>query len=80
MNGPVLLVVALVAALVIGIMSVGFGAPILAVPIILLLPGPIITFEFLRRQHRTRQIRRFRESARAEKIRFNADDRRTLSR
>lgn len=69
----------LLAALVLGVMTVGFGAPFLAIPIILLLPGPIITFEFLRRQHRARQIKRFRDDARARKIGFTAKDRETLS-
>ncbi len=69
----------MLASLVIGIMTV-LGAPILAIPIILLLPGPIITLEYLRRQRRARQIRQFRESARARKTRFDAQDRETLSR
>ena len=71
--------VGLFAALVVGIMTV-FGAPILAIPIILLLPGPIITLEFLRRQMRARQIKRFREGAQARKTHFDAQDQQTLSR
>jgi hypothetical protein len=67
------------AALVIGITTV-FGAPILAIPIILLLPGPIITLEVLRRQYRARQIKRFRDDAQARKIGFDSQDRETLSR
>ena len=78
-TGGVLLVVLIVAALVVGIMSL-IGAPILAIPIILLLPGPIVTLEFLRGQHRQRQIRRFRESARPKRTHFDATDRETLSR
>lgn len=79
MSGGALLVVGLLAALVVGIMTV-FGAPLLAIPIILLLPGPIITLEFLRRQYRARQIKRFRDAAQARKTHFDAQDRQTLSR
>jgi Flp pilus assembly protein TadB len=78
-SGGALLVVLVFAALVVGIASV-LGAPLLAIPIILLLPGPIITLEFLRRQYRQRQVARFRESARARKIHFDARDEETLSR
>ncbi len=69
----------LLGALVVGTASV-LGAPILAIPIILLLPGPIIMLELLRRQLRQRQIARFREEARAKKTEFDAADKRTLSR
>ncbi len=79
MSGGALLIVLILAALVLGIMTV-FGAPLLAIPIILLLPGPIITLEFLRRQKRAHDIRRFRESARVHKTQFDAQDRQTLSR
>jgi Flp pilus assembly protein TadB len=78
-SGGALLVVGVLAALVVGIMTV-VGAPLLAIPIILLLPGPIVMAEVLRRQHRARQIKRFREDAQARKIGFDAQDRETLSR
>jgi Flp pilus assembly protein TadB len=78
-TGGALLVVLILATLVIGIMTV-FGAPLLAIPIILLLPGPIITLEVLRRQYRARQIKRFRDDAQARKIGFTPQDRETLSR
>ncbi len=71
--------VGVLAALVVGTMTV-LGAPLLAIPIILLLPGPIIMLEVLRRQHRSRQIKRFRDDAQARKIGFDAQDRETLSR
>lgn len=67
------------AALVVGVASV-LGAPFLAIPIILLLPGPVIMLEVFRRQLRQRQISRFREAARARKTDFDAQDRETLSR
>ncbi len=79
MTGGALLVVGLIAALVIGITTV-FGAPLLAIPIILLLPGPIIMLEVVRRQYRARQIKRFRDDAQARKIGFDSKDRETLSR
>jgi Flp pilus assembly protein TadB len=78
-TGGALLVVAILAALVIGITTV-LGAPLLAIPIILLLPGPIITLELLRRQYRARQIKRFRDDAQSRKIGFTSQDRETLSR
>jgi Flp pilus assembly protein TadB len=73
------LVVLVLAAMVVGIMTV-VGAPLLAIPIILLLPGPIIMLEVLRRQYRARQIKRFRDDAQARKIGFDSRDRETLSR
>ena len=79
MTGGALLVVLVLAALVVGIMTV-LGAPLLAIPIILLLPGPIITLELVRRQYRARQIKRFRDDAQARKIGFDSQDRETLSR
>ena len=79
MSGGALLIVLILAALVVGIATV-FGAPVLAIPIILLLPGPIIGLELFRRQMRARRIKRFRESARARKTTFDAQDRQTLSR
>jgi hypothetical protein len=78
-SGGALIVVLILAALAIGATSV-LGAPFLAIPIILLLPGPIITVEFLRRQNRQRQIARFREAANASKVNFDERDRETLSR
>lgn len=69
----------ILAALVVGVASV-LGAPFLAIPIILLLPGPVIMLEVFRRQLRQRQIRQFREAARARKTDFDAQDRETLNR
>ncbi len=71
--------VAVIAALVVGVATV-FGAPIVAIPIVLLIPGPIIGLEILRRQMRQRQIKRFRDSAQARKVHFDSQDRETLSR
>lgn len=79
MSAGALIVVLVLAALAIGATSV-LGAPFLAIPVILLLPGPIITFEFLRRQYRQRQIARFREAAMTTKTHFDEQDRQTLSR
>lgn len=79
MTGGALLVILVLAALVVGIMTV-LGAPILAIPIILLLPGPVIMLEVFRRQLRQRQIKQFREAARARTTQFDAQDRETLSR
>ena len=79
MTGGALLVILVLAALAVGIASV-IGAPFLAIPIILLLPGPVIMLEVFRRQVRQRQIRQFREGARARRTDFDAQDRETLSR
>jgi Flp pilus assembly protein TadB len=78
-SGGALLVVLILAAVVLGGASV-LGAPFLAIPIILLLPGPIVMLDVLRRQHRQRQIARFREAAKSRKTEFDATDRETLSR
>lgn len=76
---PVALVilVLLLAALVIGGTFV-LGAPILAIPILLLLPGPFVTLAFTKRQLQQRKIARFREQARAQKTSFDARDEQTL--
>lgn len=71
--------VATLSALVIGAMFV-LGTPLLAIPIILLLPGPFVMLELLRRQSSRYKVARFRESARPTSSNFDAQDRRTLSR
>jgi hypothetical protein len=78
-SGGALLVVVILAALVIGGMSV-LGAPFLSIPIILLLPGPFITLELLRRQSSRRKVAQFRRKAAPTSARFDAQDRETLSR
>lgn len=80
MSGRILFMIFLIlSGLILGAASV-LGTPILAVPIILLLPGPLIVLETLRRQLRQRQIARFRHEARVQKIDFDERDRETLSR
>jgi hypothetical protein len=78
-TGGALLVILVLAALAVGITTV-IGAPFLAIPIILLLPGPVIMLEVFRRQLRQRQIRQFRDAARASRTNFDAQDRETLAR
>ena len=77
MSIPLIIVALLVVSVVVGAAFV-FGSPILAVPILLLLPGPIFMLAAMKRQMRQRQIARFREQARAQKSDFDARDERTL--
>jgi hypothetical protein len=78
-SGGALIVVLILAALVIGAMTV-VGAPWLAIPIILLLPGPFVTLELLRRQSSRHKVARFRRDSAPTSAHFDAQDRETLSR
>ncbi len=44
----------------------------------LLVAGALITFEFLARQRRIMQMKRFRTSVRSKRVEFTADDKRTM--
>jgi ABC-type uncharacterized transport system YnjBCD ATPase subunit len=78
-SGGALIVVLILSALVVGAAFV-LGTPLLAIPIILLLPGPFVTLEMLRRQSSRRKVAVFRRSAVPTSARFDAQDRETLSR
>jgi hypothetical protein len=76
-SGAVAIVLLVVAGIVVGGTFV-VGAPVLAIPLLLLLPGPVFAAGMLRRQASRRRVARFREQAQAQKTEFDARDERTL--
>ena len=78
MGPPLIILGLIVLGLAVGATFV-FASPILAIPILLLAPGPIVTLEIIRRQSRKRRLKRFRESAKAQKADFTSGDRQTLA-
>lgn len=56
-----------------------FASPFYAIPIVLLLPGPIIALDYLRRRNSRRTAARFREDARTRKVSFDERDEATLT-
>ena len=58
--------------------ALNFGGIVLGVPIVLLFIGLIIGKETMERQQRILRMKRFRRDARAQKVDFDADDRRTV--
>ena len=77
MSLPLAILALALVGLIVGTSFV-IGGPILAVPILLLLPGPFVALSTLRRQRRLREMRRFREQAQAHKTPFTPEDRRTV--
>jgi Sec-independent protein secretion pathway component TatC len=77
-----------IAFAVLGLLVVGaligsalnFGGIVLGVPLVLLFVGAIIGKETMERQQRIIRMKRFRQEARARKVEFDPEDRRTLAR
>jgi Sec-independent protein secretion pathway component TatC len=72
---------AIIALLVVGALvgsALNFGGIILGVPLVLLFIGALIGKETMERQQRVLQMKRFRRDARAQKIDFDATDKRTV--
>jgi hypothetical protein len=75
-----------IAITIIGLLVVGalfgslinFGAPFLGIPLVLIFIGAVIGKETLERQKGVMQMKRFRNSARAKKVDFTPDDKRTM--
>jgi Sec-independent protein secretion pathway component TatC len=72
---------AIIALLVLGALvgsALNFGGIVLGVPLVLLFIGALIGKETMERQQRVLQMKRFRRDARAQKIDFDATDKRTV--
>ena len=72
---------AIIALLLVGALvgsALNFGGIVLGVPIVLLFVGALIGKETMERQQRVLQMKRFRRDARAQKIDFDATDKRTV--
>jgi NhaP-type Na+/H+ and K+/H+ antiporter len=57
---------------------INFGSVFLGIPLVFMFIGLVVGKEGLDRQRRIMQMKRFRNSARAQKVDFTSDDKRTL--
>ena len=55
-----------------------FGSAFLGIPLVLIFIGAVIGKEGMDRQRRIMQMKRFRNSARAQKVDFTPEDKRTM--
>lgn len=58
--------------------AINFGSVFLGIPLVLIFIGAIIGKETMERQSRIMKMKRYRESARAQKVNFDAEDKQTL--
>ena len=73
--------VAIIALILVGGLigtALNFMAPFLGIPIALLFIGAVIGKEQMARQNQILRMKRFRRDARAQQVRFDAGDKRTL--
>ncbi|MEA2438770.1 MAG: hypothetical protein QOH76_194 [Thermoleophilaceae bacterium] len=72
---------AIVGLLIIGAIVgslINFGSLFLGIPLALLFIGAVVGKEGMDRQRRILQMKRFRNSARAQKVDFTPEDKRTM--
>jgi hypothetical protein len=75
-----------IAILIVGLLVIGaivgslinFGSIFLGIPLALLFIGAVIGKEGMDRQRRIMQMKRFRDGARAQKVDFTPEDKRTM--
>ena len=75
-----------IAVFIVGLLIIGaivgslinFGSIFLGIPLALIFIGVVVGKEGFDRQRRIMQMKRFRNSARAQKVDFTPDDKRTL--
>jgi hypothetical protein len=73
--------VAIVGLLIIGAVVgslINFGSIFLGIPLVFIFIGVVVGKEGFDRQRRILQMKRFRESARSQKVDFTSDDKRTM--
>jgi hypothetical protein len=73
--------ITIIALLVIGAIVgslINFAAPFLGIPLALIFVGAVVGKEGMDRQRRILQMKRFRNSARAQKVGFTPEDKRTM--
>jgi predicted lipid-binding transport protein (Tim44 family) len=58
--------------------AINFGSAFLGIPLVLIFIGAVIGKETMERQSRVMKMKRFRESARAQKVDFTSEDKRTM--
>jgi uncharacterized membrane protein len=73
--------IAIIALLIVGAIvgsAINFGSLFLGIPLVFLFIGAVVTKEGLDRQNRIMQMKRFRNSARTQKVDFSPEDKRTM--
>lgn len=73
---------AIVGLIIVGALvgsALNFGGIILGVPLVFLFIGALLGKETLERQQRINRMKRFRRDARARKVEFEPEDKRTLA-
>jgi uncharacterized membrane protein len=76
---PVAIVI--IALLIVGALvgsAINFGSLFLGIPFVFLFIGAVVTKEGLDRQSRIMQMKRFRNSARTQKVDFAPEDKQTM--
>ena len=58
--------------------AINFGSAFLGIPLVLIFVGAVVGKEGMDRQRRIMQMKRFRNSARAQKVDFTPEDKRTV--
>jgi uncharacterized membrane protein len=58
--------------------ALNFGSGILGIPLVLIFIGALLGKETMQRQQRILQMKRFRREARAQKVKFDEADKRTV--
>jgi uncharacterized membrane protein len=71
------IIVLLVVGAIVG-SAINFGSVFLGIPFVLIFVGAVIGKETMDRQRRIMQMKRFRNSARAQKVDFSPEDKRTM--
>jgi uncharacterized membrane protein len=77
MGIAITIVVLLIVGAIVG-SAINFGSLFLGIPFVLMFIGAVVTKEGLDRQRRIMQMKRFRNSARAQKTDFTPEDKRTM--
>jgi hypothetical protein len=75
-----------IAVVIVGLLLIGavvgslinFGSIFLGIPLALIFIGVVVQKEAFDRQRRILQMKRFRDSARSQKVDFTPEDKRTL--
>jgi Sec-independent protein secretion pathway component TatC len=77
MQIAITIIVLLIVGAIVG-SALNFAGLFLGIPFVLLFIGAVVTKELLDRQRRIMQMKRYRNSARASKVQFSDEDKRTM--
>jgi uncharacterized membrane protein len=73
--------IAIIALVILGAIvgsAINFGSIFLGIPLVFIFIGAVVGKEGMDRQRRIMQMKRFRDSARAQKVDFTPEDKRTM--